>query len=171
MKRFSVWRRCISIKTFQHSATALLPPPFFRKPHKQSTWQTASITSFHGTLQSTLRTIADQMDSVCLQSIVRRVFFDQVVKVLFTLIKAILSCHPIWMRVKQLRNHTSQQSNWHRPWPKFFKMSPSIDSTFLVTQSVPPGNQFLRAYNWNWLKFQTLDEWILKLYKNWLNQL
>ena len=41
------------------------------------------------TLQSTLRTLADQMDSVCPQSIVRRASFDQVVKVLFTIIKAI----------------------------------------------------------------------------------
>ena len=89
--------------------------PEFQKSHRQSIWQTASITSFPGTLQSTLRTIADQMDSVCLQSIVRCASFDQVVKVLFTLINAILFCHPTWTHVKQHRNRISQQSNWHRP--------------------------------------------------------
>ena len=43
----------------------------------------------------------------------RDVYYDQVVKVLFTLTKAILSCHPTWMHAKRLRNHTLQQSNWH----------------------------------------------------------
>ena len=113
MKRYSVSRRCLSIKTFQYSAIAPFPLSFIQKPHRQSIWQTASTTLSLATLQSTLRTIADQMDSVCPQSIVRHASFDQVVKVLFTLFKAILSGHPTWTYVKQHRNRTSQQSNWH----------------------------------------------------------
>ena len=96
-----------------HSAIAPFPLSFFQKPHRQSTWPTASTTSSLATLQSTLRTIADQMDSVCPQSIVRHASLEQVVKVLFTLIKTILSCHPTWTHVKRLQNRTSQQSNWH----------------------------------------------------------
>ena len=59
----------------------------------------------------TSRTIAEQMALVCPPLIVRHASVNQVVKNTYTLIEAILFCHPTWMHVKQLRNHTSQQSN------------------------------------------------------------
>ena len=113
MKRFSVSRRCFLVKTYQHSETAPFLLSFLQKPHRQSTWQMAITISFLAIPQWTSRTTADQMDSVCPPLIVRLVYFDRVEKVSFILIKAILSCHPIWMHVKRLRNHTLQQSNWH----------------------------------------------------------
>ena len=149
MKRFSVSRRCISIKTYQHSEIAPFPQSFSQKPHRRSTWPTAFTTFFLATPLWTSRTTADHMDSDCRLSIVRHVSFDKAVKVLFTSIKAILSCHLTWLHVNRLRNRTSQQSNWHLRWTKFFKMSQPINSIFQVFQSVHPGNQFLRAYNWN----------------------
>ena len=111
MKRYSVSRRCILIKTYQHSEIAPFPLSFFQKPHRRSIWQMAFITIFPAILQWILRTTAVHMDSVCQPSIVRHAFFDQVVKVLSILIKAILSCHLTWMHVKRLPNRTSQQSN------------------------------------------------------------
>ena len=61
------------------------------------------------------------MDSVCPPLIVRHVSFDRVIKVPFTLIQAILSCHLKWMHVIRPQNRTSQQSNWHQLWTKFSK--------------------------------------------------
>ena len=113
MKRFFVLRRCILIKTFQHSESAPFPLSFFQTPHRRSTWQMAYTTSSRAALPWILGTIVEQMDSACPPLIVRHVYFDQVVKVPFTLIKVILFCHLIWMRVKQLRNHTSPRLNEH----------------------------------------------------------
>ena len=96
-----------------------------------------------------IKNIADRTDSVCPQSIARHASFDQVVKVLFTLIKAILSCHPTWTRVKRHWNHTLQQSNWHPLRTKSFRTFRMTNSIFQVTQSAQPGNQFWRAYSWN----------------------
>ena len=95
MKRYSASRRCILIKTYQHSEIALFPLSFFQKPHWRSFWQMAFITLFPATPQWILRTTAVHMDSVCQSSIVRHAFFDCVVKVLSILIKAISSRHPI----------------------------------------------------------------------------
>ena len=108
-------RHCTLIKTYQHSEIALSPLSFFPKTYRRFTWQTAFTSSFLEILRWILRTVAEHMDSVCPPLIVRPVYFDQVVKKLFTLTKAILSCHPTWTHVKGLRNPTSHQSNWHRP--------------------------------------------------------
>ena len=169
---------CLTSLYFNQNIPALrnfsFPLSFFQKPHRQSTRQMASTTSFLATPQWISKTTADHMDSVCPLSIVRHVSFDQVFKVPFILIKAILSCHPTWMHVKRLRNHTlqqSKQSNWHPLWTECFRTSRLTNSIFRVTQSVQPGNQILRVYIWNWLKFQTLDEWTQILCKNRLNQL
>ena len=113
MKPFSVSRRCILIKTNQHSEIAPFPLSSFQKPHRRSTWQMAFTTSFPATPQWILRTTAEQIDSVCPPLTVRHASFDRVVKVLFIIIKAILSCHPTWKQVKRLRNRILLQSNWH----------------------------------------------------------
>ena len=110
---------CLTSLYFNQDIPALRNCPIssvlFQKPHRQSTWQMAFTISFLAIPQWTLRTIAEQMDSVCPPLIVRHVYFDRVVKVPFILFKAILSCHPIWTHVKRLRNRTSPQLNWHRP--------------------------------------------------------
>ena len=108
---------CLTSLYFNQDIPALRNCPvsstLSQRPHKRFIWRTAFTTSFLATPQWTLRTIAEQMDSVCPPLFVRHVYFDRVVKVPFILIKAILSYPPIWTRVKRLRNHTLQPSNWH----------------------------------------------------------
>ena len=111
MKRYSVSRRCILMKTSQHSEIAPFPPSPSQKPHRQFVWQMTLIASFLETPRWTLRTIAEQTVSLCPLLIVRHASLDQVVKVLITSIKVILCCQLTWKYVKRLQNHTSQQSN------------------------------------------------------------
>ena len=108
---------CLTLLYFNQDIPALrnspFPLSFFQKPHRRSTWQMAFTTSFPATPRETSRTPAEHMDSVCPPLIVWHVSFDLVVKVLFTSIKAILSCHPTWTHVKRLRNRILLPSNWH----------------------------------------------------------
>ena len=69
------------------------------------------------------------MEKVCPPLFVRHASVDQDVKVPFTLIKVILSCHPTWRHVKRPRNHTSQQLNW-QPFESSFSKCPFRSTQF-----------------------------------------
>ena len=113
MKCYSASRRCISIKALQHSEIAPFSLSSVQKPHRRSTWQMASTISSRATSQKISTTTTEHMKSVCSLLIVRHASLDLIVQALFTSIKEILSSHLTLMHAKQLRNHTSQQSNRH----------------------------------------------------------
>ena len=105
---------CLTSLYFNQDIPALRNCPIFSvllPEAPRSIWQMASTTSVLEIPRWRSRTIAAHMDSVCPPLIVRHVSINPVVKVLFTTIKAILSCHLTWMHVKQLRNRTLQQLN------------------------------------------------------------
>ena len=79
---------CVTSLYFNQDILALrnCPSPLssFQKPHRQSTWQMASTTSFIATPRWISRTTAEQMDSIYPPLTDRHVSFDQVVKIPFT---------------------------------------------------------------------------------------